>query len=141
LPVIEQTLHDPGVRKRTYIVDNVELVQRQYLGALVLQQKHHFASNIDVAGQKIDQCYTLTDDSPAYLATIVLYSRHYWLWIGHHWSYNVTWIKKGEQTLLSLWQQHWLTLSTATLLLRTRESLGLNVMTACLDQESLNEYR
>lgn len=68
------------------------------------EQYEHFKTNINLAWKKLDQYYTLLDDSPAYLAALVLHPRYKLRWIKKHWAERPDWIEKGTSAVEELWK-------------------------------------
>ena len=63
----------------------------------------HLKTNINLAWKKLDEYYTLLDDSPAYLAAICLHPRYKTRWVKKHWADRPEWIEKGITTVEELW--------------------------------------
>src|SRR5579871_1581680 len=55
----------------------------------------HLKTNINLAWKKLDEYYTLLDDSPVYLASICLHPRYKTRWVKKHWAARPEWIENG----------------------------------------------
>jgi hAT family C-terminal dimerisation region len=58
------------------------------------------------AWNKIKKYYELTDNSPFYVAAIVLNPTHKWRYFETHWKEHRAWIKKAKSKISSLWAIH-----------------------------------
>src|SRR5579871_6162987 len=63
----------------------------------------HLKTNINLAWKKLDEYYTLLDDSPVYLASICLHPRYKTRWVKKHWADRPEWIEKGITAVEQLW--------------------------------------
>jgi hypothetical protein len=55
---------------------------------------------------KLDQYYTLTEDSPAYLATLVLHPAFRWSTIESQWADHPDWLLRGKAAVEELWKEY-----------------------------------
>lgn len=55
---------------------------------------------------KLDQYYTMTDDSPAYLATLVLHPAFRWSTVESQWADHSDWLVKGKAGVEELWSEY-----------------------------------
>lgn len=53
---------------------------------------------------KLDKYYCLTDESPAYVAAIVLHSSHKWLYVHDNWKKD--WVDSAKAMVESLWDDY-----------------------------------
>lgn len=51
----------------------------------------HFRYNVNLAWMKLDKYYTMTDNSPIYMAGVVLHPRMKWAFVDKHWSDKPDW--------------------------------------------------
>lgn len=68
--------------------------------------EHHFRHNINLAWQKADEYYQLLDESPAYLASVVLHPRFKWQWINRSWHSKKAWRERGQDEMKQLWKDY-----------------------------------
>ena len=64
--------------------------------------EHHFSINIKLAWQKLDSYYTRLDNTPLYVAAVVLHPRMKWSWIERAWEPRPEWIKSAKNAFNSL---------------------------------------
>jgi hypothetical protein len=62
-----------------------------------------FHYSVQLGWQKLDEYYTLTDNSPAYVASICLHPRYKWKWIEEKWAHRMDGIKSGVRRL---WEEY-----------------------------------
>jgi hypothetical protein len=74
--------------------------------ATELQQEDHFKANINLAWQKLDDYYTLTDRTPIYVAVVILHPRYNYSWIQRKWHDKPNWIKATDEAMKTLWEQY-----------------------------------
>ena len=55
---------------------------------------------------KLDQYYTLTEDSPAYLATLVLHPAFRWSTVETQWADHPEWLTRGRAAVEELWGEY-----------------------------------
>ncbi|KAM0664385.1 hypothetical protein ACQRIU_006967 [Beauveria bassiana] len=55
---------------------------------------------------KLDEYYSLTDESPAYLASLVLHPAYRWTTVESQWADRPEWIARGKAAVEELWSQH-----------------------------------
>jgi hypothetical protein len=55
---------------------------------------------------KLDQYYTLTGDSPAYLAAFALYPAFRWTTVELQWADHPDWLVKGKVAVQELWKKY-----------------------------------
>jgi hypothetical protein len=54
--------------------------------------------------RKLDKYYQLTDDSPAYVAAIILHPQHKWQYVQTNWQEE--WIEPAKKLMRSLWDEY-----------------------------------
>jgi hypothetical protein len=55
---------------------------------------------------KLDQYYTLTEDSPAYLAALVLHPAFRWSTVESQWADHPGWLIRGKTAVQELWEEY-----------------------------------
>jgi hypothetical protein len=55
---------------------------------------------------KLDQYYALTEDSPAYLASLVLHPAFRWSTVESQWSDHPDWLARGRLAVQELWEEY-----------------------------------
>ncbi|KAJ3453314.1 hypothetical protein MRS44_017561 [Fusarium solani] len=55
---------------------------------------------------KLDQYYTLTEDSPAYLAALVLHPAFRWSTVESQWADHPDWLVRGKAAVQELWEEY-----------------------------------
>ena len=66
----------------------------------------HFHHSVQLGWEKLDKYYTLTDDSPAYVASICLHPRYKWKWIEKKWAHRPDWIEGAKLGVRRLWEEY-----------------------------------
>lgn len=61
---------------------------------------------INNAWVKLDQYYTLTDRSIAYVAAVVLNPTHKWVYFEKHWASKPEWLVKVKASFQTFWEQY-----------------------------------
>lgn len=74
----------------------------------------HFSTNINLGWQKLNEYYARMEDTPVYVAAIVLHPRMKWRWIERRWVDKPTWIKMAKSEFHMLWLEYQDSTSTAT---------------------------
>lgn len=108
-----------------------------------VQQDNHYRYNITLAWAKLDEYYSRTEETPVYVAAVVLHPRYNWSWILRHWSERREWITEAEKVLLGLWQ-HYRTFPSlfdqdSSPLQATKKSKIYNSKTSSLREEGTND--
>ena len=67
-------------------------------------KEQHFRYNINQAWMKLDKYYGLTDDSPIYVAAVVLHPRMKWSFINKFWNDRPDWRDKARRDVRQLWE-------------------------------------
>ncbi len=55
---------------------------------------------------KLDQYYSITDDTPAYLATLVLHPAFRWSTVESQWADHPDWLLRGKAAVEELWNEY-----------------------------------
>lgn len=66
----------------------------------------HFYHGVQLGWEKLDEYYSLTDDSPAYVASICLHPRYKWKWIEKKWAHRPDWIEAAQLGVENLWEEY-----------------------------------
>ena len=86
------------------LLENLEDLKTQYK----YHPEKHFCNNINQAWLKLDKYYQLTDESPAYLATMVLHPLLRWKTIEKDlWATKPEWVKEGKAKIKALWESEY----------------------------------
>lgn len=59
--------------------------------------EHHLSTNVNLGWQKLNKYYQLLDDSPVYVAAIVLHPALKWRYIEGNWKKKTAWISKAKK--------------------------------------------
>lgn len=81
----------------TFTVDSLSA-----LPATQSTAERHFNINIKLAWQKIDDYYTKLDNTPLYVAAMVLHPRMRWKWIEEQWIERPDWIRQAKSAFNDL---------------------------------------
>ena len=68
-----------------------------------LSSEHHFSTNINLGWQKLNEYYSLLENSPVYIAALVLHPAIKWRYLEKKWNYRPDWLKKAHSDLNGLW--------------------------------------
>ena len=63
---------------------------------------------IETAWAKLEKYYEYTDDSPVYVASVVMDPRWKWSYFTKYWSARPDWIQKARTAVLNLWKNEYL---------------------------------
>jgi hypothetical protein len=69
-----------------------------------IEGEWHFGNQLRLARDKAEQYFAKLDDSPAYLASIVLHPGYTWKYINIQWQQQKNWLRTGRAALTALWQ-------------------------------------
>jgi hypothetical protein len=67
----------------------------------------HLSACINAAWGKANKYYKLLDDSPVYVAAVLLHPSLKWSFFHKHWAKKVEWIRRYEKTLQKIWKQQY----------------------------------
>lgn len=98
-PIAEELLH------QTEPVDSNNHLTEGAIKAITasaITAEHHFSINIKLAWQKLDIYYAKLDNTPLYVAAVVLHPRMKWRWIERAWQLRPEWIKSAKSAFNSL---------------------------------------
>ena len=98
-PIAEELIHQikPFDDNNYLTTDALEA-----LLATTITAEHHFSINIKLAWQKLDNYYTRLDNTPVYIAAVVLHPRMRWKWIERAWEERPEWIKSAKNAFNTL---------------------------------------
>lgn len=68
---------------------------------------YYFKVSISLAWEKLNQYYTLTDDSPTYVAATVLHPRLKYTFIEKAWAHKKDWIDNAKRSVEDMWVTHY----------------------------------
>jgi hAT family C-terminal dimerisation region len=104
LPTIEALLKDvkDSVNKYSAVV-NPEYAEELKWDPVV---QRHLHNACHLAWDKLDKYYKLTDDTPAYTASICLHPAFKRRWLRRKWQDNPKWIKTAETAIEKLWKPY-----------------------------------
>ena len=74
----------------------------------------HFRNTLQLGWASLDKYYSKTDDTPIYLAALVLHPAYKWTWIERQWSSKRQWIATGRKAVDGLWQSFRQSLNTTS---------------------------
>jgi hypothetical protein len=61
------------------------------------------ATGVNLAWKKLDQYYQMTDQSPVYVAAVVLHPAYTWKWLRSEWKNRQDWITISEAAVRNFW--------------------------------------
>jgi hypothetical protein len=98
-PIAEELIRQTGPLdvNNHLTADALEALSKESITA-----EHHFAINIKLAWQKLDIYYQRLDNTPLYVAAVVLHPRMKWRWIEKAWSARPAWIRTAKSAFNSL---------------------------------------
>jgi hypothetical protein len=76
---------------------------------MTVETRRHFAEAINNGWAKLNEYYTLMDDSPAYAASVVLNPSHHWQYIEHKWTGERarTWLRDTKTSVKKFYNENW----------------------------------
>jgi hypothetical protein len=82
-----------------WLISEIKVYAKRYKH----DEMSRFHYSVQLGWQKLDEYYTLTDNSPAYVASICLHPRYKWKWIEEKWAHRMDGIKSGVRRL---WEEY-----------------------------------
>ncbi|THX02757.1 hypothetical protein D6D17_06061 [Aureobasidium pullulans] len=67
------------------------------------QEYRMLATGVNLAWKKLDEHYQMTDQSPVYVAAVVLHPAYTWKWLRSKWKKRQDWISASEQAVRDFW--------------------------------------
>src|SRR3954462_14461473 len=87
-----------------WLLNKLEDLKFQYAH----HEEVHFRNNLNQAWLKLEKYYRLTDESPAYLAAIVLHPHLRWAFVVNTmWCIKTEWIEPGKEAVKALWEKQY----------------------------------
>jgi hypothetical protein len=68
------------------------------------------ATGINLAWKKLDEYYQMTDQSPVYVAAVVLHPAYTWKWLRSKWKNRQDWITVSEEAVRNFWLSRYATI-------------------------------
>ena len=102
-PVIDEPQATAIATATSFDISNTSTAES--LGALPKTQstaERHFNINIRLAWQKMNDYYTRLDNTPLYIAAVVLHPRMKWKWIEEQWQERQDWIRQAKSAFNDL---------------------------------------
>ena len=105
-PVKEQLAPPPDIHltelqsfneAATAVASQIEAIPEQQTTA-----KHHFSVNINLAWSKLNEYYSMLDNTPVYMAAVVLHPRFKWKWLEKAWNERLEWLGAARKSFNSL---------------------------------------
>jgi hypothetical protein len=104
-----------------YILSHFENLKTQYAyhdymqaedvatDEMTVESRKHFREAINNAWKKLNDYYTLLDDSPVYTAALVLHPGHNWQYIEEKWgeARRTSWIRAAKTSVKQFFDQGW----------------------------------
>jgi hypothetical protein len=82
----------------------------QHLEDSKLQHEHdeepYLRIGCNLGWMKLDKYYTLTEDSPVYLASLVLHPAFRWPSVESQWADHPDWLERGKIAVRELWEEY-----------------------------------
>ena len=69
--------------------------------------RRHIRTAINNAWEKLDKYYALTDETPVYLAALVLHPGQKWRYFEKRWVDHEDWVDDAKAKMLAFYQEHW----------------------------------
>lgn len=67
-----------------------------------ISAEHHFSVNVNLGWPKLHEYYLKIDDTPVYVAAVILHPRMKWQWLKKQWSDHDDWLKKARLQFMQL---------------------------------------
>ncbi|KAL6405696.1 restless-like transposase [Ilyonectria robusta] len=71
-----------------------------------LDEEPHLRIGCNLGWMKLDRYYTLTEDSPVYLAALILHPAFRWSTVESQWSDHPDWLARGKAAVQELWEEY-----------------------------------
>ena len=69
--------------------------------------RRHIRTTINNAWEKLDSYYALTDETPVYLAALVLHPGQKWRYFERKWAKYPDWLEDAKTKMRAFYQEHW----------------------------------
>ena len=101
LPTFEKLLsHFESLRVQYPIAETIPSVDSS-----ILTSQHHFATSINLGWQKLNEYYDKLDETPVYVAAVVLHPRMEWRYLEKRWAIE-DWLVSAKKDFSSLWLEY-----------------------------------
>ena len=70
-------------------------------------EESYLRVSCNLGWMKMNEYYCLTDNTPAYLASLVLHPAFRWSTVESRWSERPVWLMKGKAAVQALWEEYW----------------------------------
>ena len=77
--------------------------------------RRHIRTAINNAWEKLDTYYALTDETPVYLAALVLHPGQKWRYFEQKWAEHDDWLQDAKEKMKAFYQEYWQDLPVATM--------------------------
>ncbi|KAG6990049.1 Zinc finger BED domain-containing protein RICESLEEPER 2 [Fusarium oxysporum f. sp. conglutinans] len=71
-----------------------------------LDEEPHLRIGCNLGWRKLDRYYTLTEDSPVYLAALILHPAFRWSTVESQWVDHPDWLVRGKAAVQELWEEY-----------------------------------
>lgn len=71
-----------------------------------LVEEPHLRIGCNLGWMKLDRYYNLTEDSPVYLAALILHHAFRWSTVESQWSDHPDWLVRGKAAVQELWEEY-----------------------------------
>ncbi|KAK2670373.1 hypothetical protein RAB80_014510 [Fusarium oxysporum f. sp. vasinfectum] len=71
-----------------------------------LDEEPHLRIGCNLGWMKLDRYYTLTEDSPVYLAALILHPAFRWSTVESQWGDHPDWLERGKAAVQELWEEY-----------------------------------
>ncbi|KAF4443574.1 transposase-like protein [Fusarium austroafricanum] len=71
-----------------------------------LDEEPHLRIGCNLGWMKLDRYYTLTEDSPVYLAALILHPAFRWSTVESQWGDHPDWLVRGKAAVQELWEEY-----------------------------------
>jgi hypothetical protein len=109
LPSMEYILSHFENLKTQYAYDDYMQAEDVATDEMTVESRKHFREAINNAWRKLNDYYTLLDDSPVYTAALVLHPGHNWQYIEEKWgeARRTSWIRASKTSVKQFFDQGW----------------------------------
>lgn len=92
----------------------LEHLEQHHQTAMAFPDGSYFRLNIDAGWQKLNNYYTMLENTPAYVAAVVLNPRYRWEWIETVWAARPEWVVNAKRQVQELWESEYKHLPVST---------------------------
>ena len=87
-------------------INTVDDFAESQIDANFTSLEHHFTANINAAWQKLNQYYTLTDETSIYRAAEFIHPLLKWRWFDKYWETKPAWRAGAREAVAKLWKDY-----------------------------------